>query len=621
MFIFFIPSLVFSAGTLRLWSTIKGKEQMIGYKDLIIGEERVMARAVAWSPDGTKIVVGIGGRVGRRRVGTKAKHDGEVYIFRLNQKTSGNSLDKNFTPIGQAKYNYSVDLLDDEPPTNLVRGVSLRPHPRAWISDIKFGKQACAVAAHDNQIYLYNAQTFTLRCRCKGHSGSVLHIDFSEDGRVLQSTSNDYELLFWDVNSGKQITHVKSLRDQKWETFTCPLGWPVQGIWPKSADGTDINAVDLYQSSNDVKLIKNKMCNQYTGLLATVDDFGKVKLFNSPADRVGSASIEYRGHSAHVTNCRFTNNKRTTYLLTTGGEDRAIMQWKLDTDEAHSLAETVDAEEMSLMNPGWGPRSTVEKDQHVDVVYDPLDAAFEFGSAGAGDEFMAVKPWVGAIKAPTNPPPAVPNIVPETDLELKWVNGFNSYSTRSAVHYDHNGALHYPAATLNVKTVLKDGETSLEEGNEKESKEDDTTKYSSQQYCQKYNEDHRDDVLCLAMHKDGKTAASGAMGKKPRIVVYEVDNMKTINVLSGFHKRAVSSLSFCKDLLASVGEDESHSVAIYNWKTGTLVASAKGEKNKVFSICFNENGTRLAQCERLLLYFERSLLYFERSLRYLFKKT
>jgi len=62
-------------------------------------------------------------------------------------------------------------------------------------------------------------------------------------------------------------------------------------------------------------------------------------------------------------------------------------------------------------------------------------------------------------------------------------------------------------------------------------------------------------------------------------------------------------------------------VAIYNWKTGTLVASAKGEKNKVFSICFNENGTRLAQCERLLLYFERSLLYFERSLRYLFKKT
>ena len=101
------------------------------------------------------------------------------------------------------------------------------------------------------------------------------------------------------------------------------------------------------------------------------------------------------------------------------------------------------------------------------------------------------------------------------------------------------------------------------------------------------------------MSEDNKVAASGAMGKKPRIVVYHAsgpEQMKTINVLSGFHKRSVSSLAFCKDLLASVGEDESHSVAVYNWKTGTLVASAKGEKQKVFGICFNEDGTRLAQC-------------------------
>lgn len=39
------------------------------------------------------------------------------------------------------------------------------------------------------------------------------------------------------------------MRDEKWDTFTCPLGFPVMGIWPASrpgeghADGTDINAV------------------------------------------------------------------------------------------------------------------------------------------------------------------------------------------------------------------------------------------------------------------------------------------------------------------------------------------------------------------------------------------
>ena len=35
------------------------------------------------------------------------------------------------------------------------------------------------------------------------------------------------------------------MRDVDWATWTVTLGWPVQGIWPKCADGTDINAVDL----------------------------------------------------------------------------------------------------------------------------------------------------------------------------------------------------------------------------------------------------------------------------------------------------------------------------------------------------------------------------------------
>merc|ERR1712166_981810 len=178
--------------------------------------------------------------------------------------------------------------------------------------------------------------------------------------------------------------------------------------------------------------------------------------------------------------------------------------------------------------------------------YDPMDAAFEFGSAGAGDEFMAVKPWVGAIKAPTNPPPPVPNIVPETDLELRWVNGFNGFSSRNAVHYDEQGRLHYPAATLNVRTGIKKDQVKQPKFNKPKPQDHvNCGRYSSSQYCQDYNEDHRDDVLCLAISKDGKTAASGAMGKKPRIVVYETDTMKTINV---------------------------------------------------FGICFNEDGTRLAQC-------------------------
>ena len=63
-----------------------------------------------------------------------------------------------------------------------------------------------------------------------------------------------------------------------WDTFTCTLGWPVQGIWPPGSDGTDINAVDLLPKYD----VRNGRNNIYSGVLATADDFGKVKLFNSP---------------------------------------------------------------------------------------------------------------------------------------------------------------------------------------------------------------------------------------------------------------------------------------------------------------------------------------------------
>jgi hypothetical protein len=49
-----------------------------------------------------------------------------------------------------------------------------------------------------------------------------------------------------------------------WAGQTCVLGWPVQGIWPPGADGTDVNAVDR---------------SSHGKFLATSDDFGQVRFF------------------------------------------------------------------------------------------------------------------------------------------------------------------------------------------------------------------------------------------------------------------------------------------------------------------------------------------------------
>ncbi|CAM9501528.1 unnamed protein product, partial [Heterosigma akashiwo] len=86
----------------------------------------------------------------------------------------------------------------------------------------------------------------------------------------------------------------------------------VQGIWPEEADGTDINSVDRSKNGK---------------LLATADDFGNVRIFNYPVVEKEAQFIAGKGHSSHVTNVRF--NADDTYLLTTGGNDRTVLQWKL----------------------------------------------------------------------------------------------------------------------------------------------------------------------------------------------------------------------------------------------------------------------------------------------------
>ena len=84
---------------------------------------------------------------------------------------------------------------------------------------------------------------------------------------MLQTTSGDYEHLFWETETGEQITNTKDLRDVVMTTYTCTLGFPVCGIWPVGYDGTDINSLSR---SHDKKLV------------ATADDFGLVNLFRYP---------------------------------------------------------------------------------------------------------------------------------------------------------------------------------------------------------------------------------------------------------------------------------------------------------------------------------------------------
>ena len=98
------------------------------------------------------------------------------------------------------------------------------------VCDIKWspGGRYLAVACREQVIDIYDAlQDFRRVGTCKGHSGAVLHIDFSADGNFLRSDCAAAELLHWEVPSGRQFPRVVEHRDLAWATnnviFGCPL--------------------------------------------------------------------------------------------------------------------------------------------------------------------------------------------------------------------------------------------------------------------------------------------------------------------------------------------------------------------------------------------------------------
>jgi microtubule-associated protein-like 6 len=302
------------------------------------------------------------------------------------------------------------------------------------ISEIKFspGDRIMAVGAHDSCIITYDvAAGFKPMKRIRGHTSTVTHFDFSLDGAYLMSNCTSYNILFFDAVSGKHITHCSQFRDEPWSSWTCTLGWPVQGIWPPAANGTDINSVDRSPEG---------LC------LATADDFGHVKLFRypCPVEKV-TASHQYNGHSSHVTNVRFVRGTGR-YLISTGGNDKCIFQWKFAANKA-AAEQALEAANHQVDVSSIADDFDEEEEEEPPKKRQPkggagaMDEMFGEEDLGEGDQALAVKAFLGEVKSSTpaqyknKPIPPTMSEKPSGNLNIKYAHGFRSFDTRNNLKY------------------------------------------------------------------------------------------------------------------------------------------------------------------------------------------
>ena len=497
-----------------------------------------VARACAYNASGSLIAVGFGGRFGRG----KEPKGGMVRLY------------------GRTEY-------PDSGPTEDSLKLLCEVHDaKQWISDIKWspdGSTLCA-AAHDCKIYIYDVvfrevnigkhqptvvtASLKLRTTFRKHSSVINHIDISREGRYMQSNCSAYELLFCDLGTGKQVTMSSQLKDVDWDTWSCTLGWPVQGIWQKSMDGSDINATARSHSGH---------------LLATSDDMGQVHLFRYPVIHKDAAYLSYTGHSSHVTNVRWSAADET--LISCGGADKCVFQWKHVMNEA--AGEATEAHEPHIHILGDNDLNSAEV----------TDISLLSGPSG-GDESGSVKPWLGAVRRPANPP-HIDSAKPAVNMTLSWVHGYtagNRCNTRmcSNLFYASDGEPIYPAASLGVRL--------------------DRNATNGCAFKQTYFQGHDDDILCLTMSLDRRFVATGqtpshASKGMGSICVWSAVDCRLLACMDKCHQRGVYSLAFNRGgtELVSVGQDNKNTHKLWrdlggNWSRVQCTATATSDQSVLY---------------------------------------
>eukprot|EP00826_Nyctotherus_ovalis_P024590 TRINITY_DN189_c0_g1_i1.p1 TRINITY_DN189_c0_g1~~TRINITY_DN189_c0_g1_i1.p1 ORF type:complete len:694 (+),score=220.79 TRINITY_DN189_c0_g1_i1:111-2192(+) len=193
-----------------------------------------------------------------------------------------------------------------------------------------------------------------------------------------------------------------------------------------------------------------------------------------------------------------------------------------------------------------------------------------------GEQFGAVLPFLGALVEPSEHPPFNPK-VPTEDYDLEYVYGYRTYDCRQNLYFTASGKVVYNVAALGVVLDPKTNTQKFFGGGS-------TGKPLSKDM-------HDDDIVCLSISPDRKYVATGQVGAKATLYIWDAETCNLKGPKSKYrittkNTRAVSACSWSSDgkLVAFLDRSDKPNAYVIDVDTGALVYKESSGANQVLAI-------------------------------------
>ena len=206
------------------------------------------------------------------------------------------------------------------------------------------------------------------------------------------------------------------------------------------------------------------------------------------------------------------------------------------------------------------------------------DDFFEVEEA-EGEQFMAVRPWIGQIEEPDNHN-EINNERPDETYELEYVYGYRCADSRQNLYFNKQEQAVYMTAALGVILDVPSNTQKFFGGGEVEN----TAKNRA-----KDMEHHTDDVMCISMNPDRDTAVTGQVGASPTIFTWDActgEKKQRYKVAKGARGITAADIN-CDSEVCAVDLHNDHNIYCFD-SNGSMTFKSKGDQNKIHDVAWDK---------------------------------